>query len=668
MSSASRFVLPSFQVGTSAGVPLSGAKLFFYVSGTSTKQDTFSNSALSAANTNPVVLDSAGYTGNIFLANGADYKVVLAPSTDTDPPTAPIYTWDPVGSGVTVDSDYETRTAAAEASISASINYVRTAGYASAGDGGGGLYKRVGSEPSHAGKFQSADGTWWELSDPVVYCKQVGAKLDGVTIDTTAINNALAIGRPTCLGVGTALISGPCMVTTNEQRFFGFGGLSVIQASGNHNGIAIPTGTTNVVIEGFTLKGIATTEPVSGSCAIIAGSNPSGTAGDLTTDNFGGHKIRDLYITGTTPGTNGWNSGVRIFEVSHCTVERVRIESLYGTNSGYGYGIVGAGDNQSILNCYIKSTISGQSRAGIYFGYTINTKIEGCHVEGFRSGGILTSTQTSGDTGRNHFINNTVVSCAQGPFTDDASLYADYETPATSSGPNLIMMGNIVVSSGRHGMLARGATNALIVGNNLSGWSTFATGQYGMKLIGCDDATVVGNGFNFPQTDTTSICLDIQQSQRTQVAVNKFRVTSARSAIRLNSTSVATGSAQLLFNTTSGTFDVGDIENETQSGSFAMRPGGVRSPGTYTSTDTTPTVANGVRYVTLSGTADITAFDDGIEGQILTVLALGNGIKLKQGSFLKLSGAADYTMSDNDTCTLVNAGANIWCELSRSVN
>ena len=35
---------------------------------------------------------------------------------------------------------------------------------ATAGDGGGALYKRAVSEPSHPGKIQSADGTWWELA------------------------------------------------------------------------------------------------------------------------------------------------------------------------------------------------------------------------------------------------------------------------------------------------------------------------------------------------------------------------------------------------------------------------------------------------------------------------------------------------------------------------
>lgn len=91
-----RFQTPDEQFFTSDGTTiLAGGKLYFYASGTSTKLNTYSDSALTIANTNPVILDSAGRTGSIFLQNLA-YKVILAPSTDTDPPTSPIWSFDPV--------------------------------------------------------------------------------------------------------------------------------------------------------------------------------------------------------------------------------------------------------------------------------------------------------------------------------------------------------------------------------------------------------------------------------------------------------------------------------------------------------------------------------------------------------------------------------------------
>lgn len=72
------------------GAPLAGAKLFFYAAGTSTKQNTYTTAAGSVANANPVILDAAG-RATVFFAPQT-YDVVLAPASDTDPPTSPIWT------------------------------------------------------------------------------------------------------------------------------------------------------------------------------------------------------------------------------------------------------------------------------------------------------------------------------------------------------------------------------------------------------------------------------------------------------------------------------------------------------------------------------------------------------------------------------------------------
>ena len=78
------------------GATLSGAQLFFYSVGTSTKKNTYSDSAKTIANANPVVADSGGRFGDIFMLTDEQYKVVLALSGDTDPPSTPVKTWDNV--------------------------------------------------------------------------------------------------------------------------------------------------------------------------------------------------------------------------------------------------------------------------------------------------------------------------------------------------------------------------------------------------------------------------------------------------------------------------------------------------------------------------------------------------------------------------------------------
>lgn len=70
------------------------AKLFQYAAGTSTKQNTYTTKALAVANANPLIADANGLFATVYLDAALAYKFVLSPSTDTDPPVAPIYTVD----------------------------------------------------------------------------------------------------------------------------------------------------------------------------------------------------------------------------------------------------------------------------------------------------------------------------------------------------------------------------------------------------------------------------------------------------------------------------------------------------------------------------------------------------------------------------------------------
>ena len=86
-----RFVLPYQTVVDSNGVPIPGALLNFYSSGTNTRLATYSDPLLTVPNSNPVVANAAGVFPNIFLAG--NYKVVL-----TDGLGNQIWTADPVDS------------------------------------------------------------------------------------------------------------------------------------------------------------------------------------------------------------------------------------------------------------------------------------------------------------------------------------------------------------------------------------------------------------------------------------------------------------------------------------------------------------------------------------------------------------------------------------------
>ena len=82
----------------SNGNPFVGAKLFTYAAGSSTKQNTYTSSAGSVAQSNPIILNSRGEPtdGPIWLTDGQTYKFVLAGPADSDPPSSPIRTIDNV--------------------------------------------------------------------------------------------------------------------------------------------------------------------------------------------------------------------------------------------------------------------------------------------------------------------------------------------------------------------------------------------------------------------------------------------------------------------------------------------------------------------------------------------------------------------------------------------
>lgn len=131
-------LIPAYQTfHTSNGVsPLSGGKIHFYVSeSVDTDKDTFSDDTLLTANTNPLILDSAGRVQVDVWGDGL-YKMVVADSTDT-----PIDTFDPIAGGVSVTpvNTIADLTALLEASLSDG-GEMDVSGYYAQGDGGGGRF------------------------------------------------------------------------------------------------------------------------------------------------------------------------------------------------------------------------------------------------------------------------------------------------------------------------------------------------------------------------------------------------------------------------------------------------------------------------------------------------------------------------------------------------
>lgn len=82
--------------------------------------------------------------------------------------------------------------------------------------------------------------------------------------------------------------------------------------------------------------------------------------------------------------------------------------------------------------------------------------------------------------------------------------------------------------------------------------------------------------------------------------------------------------------------------------------------------DATPSVLNGRIFLT-GGTTTITDFDDGITGQIITIIA-EHTLIITDGTNIFLNGSANFTMNATDTLTLIQKADGKWYEIGRSDN
>lgn len=91
-----------------------------------------------------------------------------------------------------------------------------------------------------------------------------------------------------------------------------------------------------------------------------------------------------------------------------------------------------------------------------------------------------------------------------------------------------------------------------------------------------------------------------------------------------------------------------------------------RIVGTLTSTTFS---AAGSNFIQLPGTgsATVTDFTGGQDGQLLYVLASSNGYTLQNSATLRLSGGANFTPASGQTITLIRGSAG-WFEVCRSLN
>ena len=115
------------------------------------------------------------------------------------------------------------RAALAATAVPTAVSRVETRGFATENDGGAGVYERVGSlGAADLGVVDAAGGVWSLVGD-WISVRQAGARGDGTSDDTAAINAALATGRNVVFGPGRFRVTGAITTGGTYQRIVGAG-------------------------------------------------------------------------------------------------------------------------------------------------------------------------------------------------------------------------------------------------------------------------------------------------------------------------------------------------------------------------------------------------------------------------------------------------------------
>lgn len=258
---------------------------------------------------------------------------------------------------------------------------------------------------------------WAQIGWGAANILDFGAVGDG-SDDTAAIQAALDTGADVVIPFGSFTLAGsaPLLLRHHRQRLFGLGEGSILRCTataGLFCAIGLVENIVGVSLRDFTLLGNASSEPAGPAPVrgIVTGVNSTGTAHSAVSWNAR-FTAENLFISGITPGTTGFNLGIQVNKSNKSRIAHCNIESVYGTNESFGYGIVVHGEDIKVHEVNVYSTIAGQGRHAFYLTSTpARVTVSNCHAEGFQ-GEPFTTNIGSGGEGL-AFVNCTAKDCMQ---------------------------------------------------------------------------------------------------------------------------------------------------------------------------------------------------------------------------------------------------------------
>jgi len=213
------------------GNPYSGAQLFTYVAGSSTKVTLTKDLAGASNHANPIILNSRGEPGDgagasqaMWQAEGATVKLVLAPSTDTDPPIAAISTWDNIG-GI---NDALASSAQDEWIVGPTPTFVSSTSFTLVGDQTSDFHvgRRLKTTNSGGTLYQSITAVAFTTLTTVTVVNDAATLDSGLsavsygTISAVDSSSPAVLNHTISFSKGTDIASATALVTGNDGNYF----------------------------------------------------------------------------------------------------------------------------------------------------------------------------------------------------------------------------------------------------------------------------------------------------------------------------------------------------------------------------------------------------------------------------------------------------------------
>jgi hypothetical protein len=306
------------------------------------------------------------------------------------------------------NSSFDTKADVEAATIDPSVDAIHVLGYATAGDGGAAVYKRVVAEPAHAGKIQSADGAWWEIAEPVINVLMFGADPTFVADSTLALNSALGVGRAIYFPQGKFKFTAQIVYTIagGGVSFTGAGTDLTILYWASTSGLKLIS---NDREDTVTLTGLTfTTDATGTSIGLHLLQNDPALGWNMSNIIACSFRADSGYIA----GTDYWSEAIKIEGWSSVSIHGCGIS---GANAGIGINVVGrsgVGEEYALV-----LNISSCNLMNLNVGLFYNELVQGVAVSNTNFGGHYGIYIPNGIGGPDQL---TVVNCQFGPLFNTA--------------------------------------------------------------------------------------------------------------------------------------------------------------------------------------------------------------------------------------------------------